>query len=265
MTYDEGDDFAEKRKYVADLQEMIRDAGIEGVSDWRCVEIGGEGGILAGLMADKVRHVLSTDLVPAQSSFGGAFLSVLQDKFERNGEKLPLDRIEFLTADAQDLPFRDDWFDFCFSQNAFEHIADPARALREAFRVTRPGGFIYMMFDPVWTADSGSHFLHYIGAPWQHLLADDEEIVATMEQAGASAEEVSSYRNHMNRFPVTYYLEIFPRLIEELGGQILIHHQWSGCQDPSDVDHPNRALAAEKIKLDQEALLIRGLRYFIQV
>src|SRR3990170_9111678 len=162
MTYDEAGDFADKRKFVADFCDLIQLAEIEGLSDWRSLEVGGEGGLLAGLIAEKVEHVISTDIVATQASYEGAFMAALKDKFERHGQTLPMDKVEFLTADAQDLPFRADWFDFCFSQNAFEHIPDPERALREAFRVTKPGGYIYLMFDPLWTADSGSHFLHYL-------------------------------------------------------------------------------------------------------
>lgn len=265
MKYDEVADFAEKRKYITDLKEMMALAGIVGAENWRSIEIGGDGGILAGLMADQVQHVVSTDIVTAQAKSGGTYLARLQEKFDRHEEELSLDRVEFLTADAQNLPFRDNWFDFSFSQNAFEHIPNPEIALREAFRVTKPGGYIYLMFDPVWTADSGSHFIHRIGQPWQHLLDDDDTIVEIMRSNGADEQEMDSYRSHMNRLPISYYLEAFPRVIGELGGKVIFHHQWSGCVDSRYVDHPNRKTAAERLGLEPDALLIRGLRYFLQV
>ena len=264
MSYDESFDFAEKRKYVADLLDMVEPVGID-LTSFRALEVGGEGGLLAGLIAAHVGHVTTTDIVNSQVRYSGAMPALLKDKFERNGEHFPLEKVEFLAADAQNLPFREDWFDFCFSQNAFEHIPDPEKALREAARVTRPGGYIYLMFDPLWTADSGSHFLHRLDEPWLHLITDDETIATRMRANGADESEVDSYRHHMNRRPVSYYREMFPRVIEELGARELIHHEWSGCVDQSHAEHPNLGLAAEKLGLDRDDLLVRGLRYLLQV
>ena len=264
MNYQEEADFAEKREYLGYLQELLAAQGAD-YSDWKALELGGEGGILAGLVAGKMAHVISTDIVSAQERHGGAFGSLLSEKFQRNGERFPLDRVEFLSADAQRLPFRDDWFDFCFSQNAFEHIPDPELALREAARVTRPGGYIYLMFDPVWTADSGSHFLHRIGEPWFQLIAQDDEIADRMRANDAEESEIHSFRHHMNRKPITYYRQLFPRVLDELGARAVIHHEWSGCVDSSYTDHPNLDRASEKQGLSRDDLLVRGLRYLIQV
>lgn len=264
MNYQEEADFAEKRAFVDYLQQVLDERGIDH-SEWQSLEVGGEGGILAGLVGRRVRHVISTDIVPVQGKHAGGFTQLLAAKFERNGERLPLDGVEFLYADAQSLPFRDDWFDFCFSQNAFEHIPDPGKALREVIRVTRPGGYIYLQFDPLWTADSGSHFLHRIGEPWLHLIADDETITNIMRANGADESEVESYRHHMNRRPVSYYRQTFPQVIGELGARVVMHHEWSGCVDPTYGDHPNLAIASEKLGVNRDDLLVRGLRYLIQV
>ena len=264
MSYDEQSDFAEKKKFLEDFFEMLQPYGRD-TRHWRTLEVGGEGGMLAGLMSSHVAHLIGTDIINSQFAYQGELLTLLRDKFRRNGEELPLDKLEFLMADAQNLPFRDDWFDFCFSQNAFEHIPDPEMALREVVRVTRPGGLIYLMFDPVWTADSGSHFLHFIGKPWAHLLMSDSEIAERMMDNGASNFEIESYQTHMNRRPITYYREMFPRVTKELGVKILIHHEWSGCIDPAFADHPNLAAAAAAHGLSTDDLLVRGQRFLLEV
>jgi SAM-dependent methyltransferase len=264
VNYSEQTDFAEKRKYVDDLFDMLRPFDCDSTT-WRTLEVGGEGGVLAGLMAARVAHLTGTDIVNYQTAYEGGILARLKDKFERNGEYLPLERLEFLRADAQELPFRDDWFDFCFSQNAFEHIPDPEKALRELVRVTRPGGLIYLMFDPLWTADSGSHFLHFIGEPWAHLIKDDDEIERIMLKAGAAAADVTSYRQHMNRRSIAYYREMFTRTAYELGLTMLIRHEWSGCVDPAFEYHPNIVSAAAAHGLSPADLLVRGLRFLMRV
>ena len=264
MTYDESQDFADKRKYIDDFFDILKPFERD-ISGWRSLEVGGEGGMLAGLMARHVGHLIGTDIINSQFASLGVLVSLLREQFRRNGEELALEKLEFLMADAQDLPFRDDWFDFCFSQNAFEHIPDPERALREMIRVTRSGGLIYLMFDPLWTADSGSHFLHLIGEPWAHLLEDDTQIARRMVDAGGSAYDIDSYRNHMNRRPISYYREMFTRVTEELGVKIHVRHEWAGCVDDSFVDHPNRFAAARAHGLPEDDLLVRGLRFLLEV
>jgi SAM-dependent methyltransferase len=50
-------------------------------------------------------------------------------------------------ADAHALPFPDASFDGCWADRVFQHLADPAAALAELIRVTRPGGRIVVV-DP---------------------------------------------------------------------------------------------------------------------
>lgn len=50
--------------------------------------------------------------------------------------------LDFVHASACALPFADHSFDVVFSHSLLEHLPDPALALREFHRVTRPGGFI---------------------------------------------------------------------------------------------------------------------------
>ncbi|MFV0433140.1 MAG: bifunctional demethylmenaquinone methyltransferase/2-methoxy-6-polyprenyl-1,4-benzoquinol methylase UbiE [Leucobacter sp.] len=50
--------------------------------------------------------------------------------------------IEFVQADAMDLPFDDDSFDAATISYGLRNISDPRRALEEMFRVVKPGGHI---------------------------------------------------------------------------------------------------------------------------
>jgi len=62
--------------------------------------------------------------------------------------------IDLRIASVHALPFPDDGFDAVRAERVFQHLDDPAGALREMLRVTRPGGHV-MLIDP----DHGTHGL----------------------------------------------------------------------------------------------------------
>ena len=54
-------------------------------------------------------------------------------------------RSSFLAADAMNLPFGDDQFDFATVAFGIRNVADPVVALREMARVVRPGGRVVVL------------------------------------------------------------------------------------------------------------------------
>lgn len=63
--------------------------------------------------------------------------------------------VEFLAADAFQLPFEEGTFDHVFVCFVLEHLAEPVRALRALARVLRPGGEITAI-----EGDHGSWYCH---------------------------------------------------------------------------------------------------------
>jgi ubiquinone/menaquinone biosynthesis C-methylase UbiE len=49
-------------------------------------------------------------------------------------------RVDFRRGNVSDMPFGDETFDFVFCRAAFKNFSEPKRALREMYRVLRPGG-----------------------------------------------------------------------------------------------------------------------------
>jgi ubiquinone/menaquinone biosynthesis C-methylase UbiE len=54
------------------------------------------------------------------------------------------DRVDFVQADAQNMPFDDNIFDIVISCETIEHIPNPCAAVREMYRVCKPGGTLYL-------------------------------------------------------------------------------------------------------------------------
>ena len=52
---------------------------------------------------------------------------------------------ELRVADAENLPFADGFFDLVYSWGVLHHTPDTVRSIREAIRITRPGGTIKLM------------------------------------------------------------------------------------------------------------------------
>jgi SAM-dependent methyltransferase len=261
--YSEAADFEEKQAAYADMASCAeRFTG----RDWRdiangalALELGGSGGLLGGIVSASAGRVICTDIIDTQVQYGGEFSRLLKEKFQRNGRDLDLGRLEFQVADAQYLPYRDAHFDLVFSQNALEHIPDPLAAIGEALRVLKPGGFLYASFDPVWTADSGSHFFDLIGEPWLHLLESDEAICNRMTANGASEWQLSSYRTDMNRLPAAFYRDRLPPVLGASASSSQIQ-EWRGCVRAEFASHENRTRAADRLGCDPDDLLIRGFR-----
>jgi SAM-dependent methyltransferase len=107
--------------------------------------------------------------------------------------------VTFLSGDLEMLPFADSSFDLVTGFNSFQYAANPAKALAEARRVTRPGGKVAIV---TWGPPEGMPAaalvaaLHPLlpppppGAPGPFALSDETALRNFAAAAGLDAEEV---------------------------------------------------------------------------
>jgi ubiquinone/menaquinone biosynthesis C-methylase UbiE len=270
MNYSEQADFQEKAGFIDGMSRSI--SALNGLSggfpdsakSWNVLELGGSGGVLAGLLSESFKRIICTDTKDEQKQYAGEFASLLKGKFLGNGRDFDLGKLEFHVASAMDLPYKQGLFDCVYSCNAFEHIPDPTAALREAMRVTKRGGFIYLSFSPIWTAYTGSHFPHLISEPWRHLLVSLDQYCQELLAAGASAEQISDFVNGLNRKPASLYRDDFPRAIADEGVAAFKMYSWEDKNEPLHQLHPNRLMAARKLDISADDLLIQGFSFVIK-
>lgn len=170
-----------------------------------------------------------------------------------------------VAGDAHTLPLEAESFDLAISISTFEHFADGAAVLREIHRVLRPGGTLFVNFQPIWTASEGHH-LHHLESvtrlipPWAHLLWTP----ASMRQALAggwpadapmSLDEVVAWiyeSAEINRVDVATLRRMFET------SPFSIEWMTPLCED-GDGDKPRVAVyLATQLPYSAEELLVRG-------
>jgi ubiquinone/menaquinone biosynthesis C-methylase UbiE len=147
-------------------------------------------------------HVVGVDFDPQ--------MVVLAEARTREAGLVPT--VTHQVGDAMALPFPDDTFDACRSERVFQHLPDPAGALAEMVRVTRPGGRI-VVFDTdhssrtldtperdVWRRLTLYNCEHRVTSPWaaQQLYRLFQE--ARLEEVTAEPRSIAVFDLEFVRF-----------------------------------------------------------------
>jgi len=125
--------------------------------------------------------------------------------------------VKFIEGDiCRGLNYPDAAFDLVFSVNSFEHFNDPAAALDEMLRITRPGGLIYLTFDPLYYSPWGLHAVRRLGFPYPQILFPETTIQRFVDEKAAEIAETydpTSDKTHisppLNRWKVEQFRQIF--------------------------------------------------------
>lgn len=114
------------------------------------------------------------DQVPTGVRFGlDLSASILRDARLRLASRATL-----LRGDAATLPFRDGAFDRVLSSEVLEHLPDPAAAVAEIARVTRPGGLVVLsvpnerLIDRTKSLLARTHLLGLLSSSAYHVPED---------------------------------------------------------------------------------------------
>lgn len=126
----------------ADLQRLLVIAKAQ--PTWQMLDIATGGGHTALLFAPHVAHVTVTDITPRM-------LENAQQHLTEKG----VTNANYQIADAENLPFNDDRFDFVTCRIAPHHFPDCAKFVREVARVLKPGG-LFLLQDQLLPEDTAS-------------------------------------------------------------------------------------------------------------
>lgn len=136
-----GKEKKDRRQAQIDLiEELLNWAGVEqvGATPRGCPQILDVGCGIGGsslYLAQKFNaRAVGITLSPVQASRAT----------ERAQEAGLATEVQFQVADALDMPFADDTFDFVWSMESGEHMPDKEKFLQECYRVLKPGGTFLM-------------------------------------------------------------------------------------------------------------------------
>ncbi|MEX2425355.1 MAG: class I SAM-dependent methyltransferase [Thermomicrobiaceae bacterium] len=157
-----------------DLDRLVELA--ECHKDVEALDIATGAGHTARAIAQKVRHVVVSDLTPEM-------LDTAKAEMQATG----IHNVSFRLADAEDLPFQSDSFDLVTCRIAPHHFSDCEQFAREVSRVLRPGGLFLLIDSTVpeedeldrqvneldWRRDH-SHVRSFKRTEWLDMLTEAE-------------------------------------------------------------------------------------------
>ena len=120
--------------------------------------------------------------------------------------------VRFSRMDAENIQFSDNSFDFVFSFNAFEHFSSPEKVLREAIRLVRKGGYIYLEFAPLYYAPYGEHAWLSISVPYCQFLWTKQDLQDFCREQGCRPIDFS----HVNGWSLDQYRDLWKRYEQAL-------------------------------------------------
>jgi SAM-dependent methyltransferase len=84
--------------------------------------------------------------------------------------------LEFVVCGPTSIPAEDKSFDVVVTWSAFEHIGEPLAVLREAARILRDDGCLFLQVWPFYHSQFGSHLRDWFPDGWEHLEHSAGEI-----------------------------------------------------------------------------------------
>ena len=166
-----------------------------------CVELGCWDGMVLAALAQRGHVAYGADV--SREGFDGRARAI---------------GVHLVLTDASKLALRSTSMDLVYSFASFEHFADPHGVVDEAWRVLRPGGYLFLMFGPVYTSPYGLHAYRQIPVPYCQYLFTETDLKTYATREGlptawpyVNGVSVTAYRRlwaeQTTRFEQLYYRE----------------------------------------------------------
>ena len=182
-----------------------------------CLELGCWDGMALAALADRGRVTVGADMS--------------RDGFDSRAAAAGARLVQ---SDAARLPFARATIDLVYSFAAFEHFADPRAVVAESWRVLRPGGYLFLMFGPVYTSPYGLHAYRQIPVPYCQYLFQESDL-----RAYAAREGPPAAWPYVNGVTVSAYRDIWAEQSSRFEAHAYVEHPTGGVGAELIAEHPS--------------------------
>lgn len=163
-------------------------------------------------------QVIAVALEGASYAVGAEIRPIFKEAENRAKHISISDKVKFTTSRIRELG--EAVIDVAFSQNSFEHFADPNAILNDAFYVLKGNGNFFVTFGPPWLHPYGVHMCIMIKYPWPHIVFSERTIMSVRKLYRSDNanrfEEVEGGLNKMTIRKFTKYSELCGFKLEKL-------------------------------------------------
>lgn len=149
------------------------------------------------------------------------------------------DNYKIISADIATLDLPDHSFDLIISTNAFEHIHNLKKGLKNMKRMLRPGGYLSALLGPIWSCAKGHHLWVYDEAgkiysfnddtlpQWSHLLFSEQEMRTYLTQKFSQVMVDEIMKDIYSKAIINHmFYDDYIELIEGLGLEVVELRDW---------------------------------------
>ena len=122
-------DIVKRERKARTMVAVIEDFTSRPLRELRLLDVGASTGIIGNYLSDSFGKVTGVDIDEAAITYANSTYKK--------------ENLEFLVADALNLPFSNESFDVVICSQIYEHVPDPAKMVEEIFRVLKRGGICY--------------------------------------------------------------------------------------------------------------------------
>lgn len=124
-------------------------------------------------------------------------------------------KLAFLGADATRIPLKSRSVDVVIANDFMEHVSNPEKAIKEALRVLKEGGYFFFEF-PTYYSPRGYHMLYTLYTPWCHAIFSEDTLVKAAKIVSAKGNYFwvlhpdweKQYRSSLNKLTIKRFLNI---------------------------------------------------------
>jgi ubiquinone/menaquinone biosynthesis C-methylase UbiE len=127
-------------------------------------------------------------------------------------ELCPHQQVDFFVMDAHQMTFPGNTFDVVVSCGSFEHFKDPRLVLKEAKRVLKKSGRIFLS-SGVWSHPYGAHMHFFTRVPWVQFFFSERTIMNVRSHyRDDGAREYSQVEGGLNKIGIRGFQSIYREL-----------------------------------------------------